>query len=292
MANIKLKDVLSLYSTPARTENPAIESRTTLKRIITTAGSPFPKIKTMGFLTDLALPEDDGDLHFFIETQDGANDPTAPMMVCEIQGIFKRGAGQPEDPRVQRFRQLFGRKVIVEALFRAWPEHLRDTRQPHLFEFHPVLSIGAIGEDPIDFSDRVVWPTGEDPDETARTFDAITTPPSGLTISVDNGRIVFHTPSKSMKRENYVHIEGHFRGGVKKVTSGAVFEFFETATGERSIQCFALKGSSAHDAITNLTPGRYEVGALCGLDLTALTAETPAWRTQLSPVLEFKKLKP
>ena len=33
MANIKLKDVLSLYSTPARTENPAIESSTTLKRI-------------------------------------------------------------------------------------------------------------------------------------------------------------------------------------------------------------------------------------------------------------------
>ena len=290
MANIELKDVLALYRTPTKAEDPAIESKTILKRIITTAGTGFPRIKTIGFLTDLALPEDDGDLHFFIETEEGADDPTTPMMVCEIQGLFKVGPDKKEDPRVKQFRQLFGRKVIVEALFRAWPEHLRDSRQPHLFEFHPVLSIGAVGEAPIDFIDRVVWPTGEDPNEMARTFDAVTSPPKSLKIVSSEGRIVFQTPSKSMKRENYVHIEGHFRGGIKKVKSGILFDLFETPTGERSIQCFALKGSSAYANLATMTAGHYEIGALCGLDLSALLVGDPTWRTQVSPVLEIKKL--
>lgn len=153
-----------------------------------------------------------------------------------------------------------------------------------------MLTIGQPGKQPIDFTNRVVWPTGEDPEEMARTFDAISRPPKGLGIAVSSGRIVFKTPSKSMKKENYVHMDGHFRKGLKKVSSGIVFELFDGPQSEKSIACFALKGTAVFAKIETLKPGHYEVGGLCGLDLEALAADTPAWKPRLSPVLSLKKL--
>jgi hypothetical protein len=290
MANVKLENIISLYRTPAKTENPAIESRATLRKIINAAGSAFPLVKTTGFLTDIALPEDDGDLHFFIETKEGADKSGTPMMVCEIQGIFKGGSRKTDDQRINDFRQLFGTKVEVVALFRCWPEHLRDSRQPHLFELHPVLTIGQSGKTPIDFTNRVVWPTGEDPEEMSKSFDTVTRPPAGLNLTVSNGRIVFGTPSKSMKKENYVHMDGHFRGDSQKVKSGIVFQLFDGPQSNNSIECFALKGSAVFAKVETLKQGHYEIGGLCGLDLVALTADTPTWKSRLSPVLSLKKL--
>jgi hypothetical protein len=292
MADISLQHIIDLYRTPAKTENPAIESRTKLRSIIKTAGTSFPVVKTTGFLTDLALPEDDGDLHFFVETKEGADNADTPMMVCEIQGIFKAGSKKTDDPRIKQFKQLFGTKVEVVSLFRCWPEHLRDSRQPHLFQLHPVLTIGQPGKAPIDFMNRVVWPTGEDEKEMARTFKAVSQPPKSLNISVNNGRIVFKTPSKSMKKENYVHMDGHFRNDSKleKVKSGIVFDLFEGPQSAQSIECFALKGTTVFPKIEALKPGHYEVGGLCGLDLLALSADTPDWKPRLSPILSLKKL--
>ena len=123
MGGIDLKDVLALYHTPSKNEDPAIDSRATLNRIIGAAGSGFPKVRTIGYLTDIAFPEKDGDVHFYVETEAGAQRADVPMMACEIQGIYKSGRRGSEDRRMTAFRQLFGKKVAVEALLRAWPEH-------------------------------------------------------------------------------------------------------------------------------------------------------------------------
>jgi len=288
MADIKLSDALALYRTPAKDEFPAIESRTVLNRIMKTAGTAFPRVRTTGFLTDIALPEKDGDIHFYIETREGADKADEPMMACEIQGIFKKG--EKEDPRMKDFRQLFGKQVVVEALFRCWPEHLRDSRQPHLFQLHPVLSIGAAGEKPIDFLDRVVWPTGEDEEEKDKTFTATAAPPNGLEIKNDGVRIVFETPSKSMKRENYIHVDGFVREAAKKHTGGLVFQLFETEQSQAPIECFTAKGSPLFDKVQKLKPGHYEVGGLSGLDIPALANPAPTWKVRLSPVLSLKKV--
>jgi hypothetical protein len=288
MADIKLSDALALYRTPATDEFPAIESRTILNRIMANAGTKFPRVRTTGFLTDIALPEKDGDVHFYIETKEGADLANEPMMACEIQGIFK--AGEKEDPRMKDFRQLFGKQVVVEALFRCWPEHLRDSRQPHFFQLHPVLSIGKVGDNPIDFLDRVVWPTGEDPEEKDKTFSAASAPPKDLAITSDGKRIVFKTPSKSMKRENYIHVSGFVRQAPKKHAAGFGFQLFETQNSQDPIDCFAATGTPMFDKIKNLKPGQYEVGGLSGLDLPALVTSSPAWKVRLSPVLSLKKV--
>ena len=243
MANVKLDDLIALYRTPAKTEDPAIESGAALKRIMKAAGGAFPKVKTTGWLTHIALPEKDGDLHFYIETEKGSHDAGMPMMACEIQGLFKNGSKTTNDPRLAKFKLLMATQVEVVGLLRCWPEHLRASTQPHFFELHPVLSIGAVGKTPIDFADRVVWPTGEDPNETARTFNAIADPPAHLTISAAGGRIVFATPSHGMMRENYVHLDGFYRGGAKKVTSGLVFDLFEKQAGTRSVGMKRLRNS-------------------------------------------------
>lgn len=290
MANIDLKDVLALYHTPSKNEDPAIDSRSTLNRVISAAGSAFPRVRTVGYLTDIALPEKDGDVHFYVETEEGARRADVAMMACEIQGIYKSGRRGSEDRRMTAFRQLFGKKVVLEALLRAWPEHLRDSRQPHLFQFHPVLTIGEPDRLPIDFTDRVVWPTGEDPREAARSFGAVVDAPHGLRISSTDDRIVFRTPSKSMKRENYVHVEGYFRGGTQRQRTGASFALFAGPQGDASIPCFVLESTPPYDKVGQMANGRYEVGGLCSLDLPSLTAEPPAWNVRLSPVLSLKRL--
>jgi len=210
------------------------------------------------------------------------------MMACEIQGIFKKG--EKEDSRMKDFRQLFGKKVVVEALFRCWPEHLRDSTQPHLFQLHPVLSIGAADGTPIDFLDRVVWPTGEDEEEKDKTFSAASAPPKGLAITSDGKRIVFKTPSKSMKRENYIHVDGFVREAPRKQTAGLIFQLFETQQSQEPIECFTAKGTPLFDKVQNLKPGHYEVGGLSGLDLLELAGQSPTWKVRLSPVLSLKKV--
>lgn len=288
MPDVKLNDLINLYRTPAKDEFPAIESRKILNRIINTAGTAFPRVRTTGFLTDIALREKDGDVHFYVETEEGADQPDIPMMACEIQGIFKKGEDQ--DARMKPFKQLFGEKVVIDALFRCWPEHLRDSRQPHLFELHPVLSIGLANKAPIDFLDRVIWPTGEDDEEADKSFSSTKAPPKGLEMELANNRILFKTPSKSMKRENYIHVDGFVRAAPKKHKAGLVFQLFEAETGEGSIDCFAVKDSPVFEKIKTLKNGQYEVGGLCGLDAMALASATPEWKVQMSPVLSLKKL--
>ena len=119
MPDIKLDDAIALYRIPSKDEDPAIESRTTLNRIIKTAGRSFPRVRTTGFLTHMALPEKDGDIHFYIETKEGADIAGEPMMACEIQGIFKKG--QKEDSRMKDFRQLFGKKILLRRCFVVGP---------------------------------------------------------------------------------------------------------------------------------------------------------------------------
>lgn len=289
MGAVQLRDLLSLYSIPEKSEDPSI-SFLTLRKVVTAAGAKFPWVRASGFLTDIALPEADGDLHFFIETEQGAHDHDAPMMTCEIQGLFKSRSKKSSDPRLKEFKQLFAEKVEVTALLRVWPEHLRDSRQPHFFELHPLLTIGRPGEKPIDFSNRVVWPTGEDPDEMAREMTSILAPPKGLALHRDGSRLTFATPSHSMKRENYVHIEGYYRGGASKKGPFVHFVLYDGPTSGRSIGCLAVEGSAAYGQSEKLSAGRYEIGGLCGLNIQALTASVPTWTPQLCPVLSLKRL--
>ena len=167
---------------------------------------------------------------------------------------------------------------------------MRDSTQPHLFQLHPVLSIGEAGKRPIDFLDRVIWPTGEDEEEKDKSFSATAAPPKGLQIGLDKRRIVFKTPSKSMKRENYVHLDGFVREAPKKKAAGLVFQLFETEQSEQPISCFAAKGTPMFSKVEALKPGQYEVGGLCSLDLLALSDAAPTWKVQMSPVLSLKKL--
>ena len=101
MAAINLNDLLKLYRTPAADADPAVERRSVLRRILATAAGDFPLIQTRGFLTHHAIPEDDGDFHFYIESRESADLPNTPMMTCEIQGMNV----QPPDPRTNPFRQ-------------------------------------------------------------------------------------------------------------------------------------------------------------------------------------------
>ncbi len=289
MAAVDLEDLLDLYRTPAINEDPAIESQTLLKKIIAGAGTRFPVIRTRGFLTHIAIPEKDGDIHFYIETRESAEEPDRPMMACEIQGIYRNGK-KTEDPRMKPFRQLFGKEVFVEGLLRAWPEHLRDSTQPHLFELHPVLRISELGKSPLRFLDRVVWPTGEDPEEKARSFNAVLNPPKGLSIPLKNGRIVFVHPKKSFKKENYVHVEGYYRADGKATSVGFAFPLYETISGSRYAQCIALKDTPCFAKVASMKQGHYRVGGLCGFELGNLVLSKPAWTVQACPVLDVKKL--
>ena len=291
MAQIDLADLLALYQIPPKTANPAIESASKLATIAATAGSTFPLVRVRGYLTDIALPEADGDLHFFIETEKGAHLHAAPMQTCEIQGLFKKGAGKKgKDSRVASFKQLFAEKVDVHAFLRAWPEHLRDSRQPHLFELHPVLTIGVPGKPPLDFTDRVVWPTGEDEHEAAKSISSLLAPPANLKLKRAGGRIVFATPKHNMKRENYVHTVGYYRGDVKTKGDLRLFSLFDGPQSATSIQCVGLASTAAGDKVSTMKPGRYEVGGLAGLNIKALLGSQPSWATQLCPVLSIRKL--
>ena len=93
------------------------------------SGAAFPFITAKGWLTHHAIPEKDGAFHFYIETEQSAEDADAPMMTCEIQGMNV----QPPDSRTKPFKQLWvAGEVEVTGLLRAWPEHLRNSTQPHL----------------------------------------------------------------------------------------------------------------------------------------------------------------
>ncbi len=291
MSQIKLQDLLSLYVIPAKTQDPAIQSIPTLRKVTKLAGASFPIVRTRGYLTDIALPEADGDLHFFIETIKNAHLHQSPMQTCEIQGLFKLGTNKKSsDPRLKPFKQLFAELVEVTGFLRVWPEHLRDSREPHLFELHPLLTIGLPGQAPLDFTDRVVWPTGEDEAEKARPIGTVLAGPAGLRLRRVKTRLVFATPSHGMKRENYIHVDGYCQ---QKPKSNGLFWQFQLFAGPQSsaaILCLALKVSGVGPKVAAMTPGRYEIGGLAGLNIPALTATTPAWVTQLAPVLSLKKL--
>ena len=291
MSLVSLEDLLSLYRTPGPNSDPAIESLSSLRRIVRAAGSSFPLVRTRGFLTDIALPEDDGDLHFFIETEKGADLHDTPMQTCEVQGLFKLGAKKKgSDPRLPQFKLLFAEEVEATAFFRIWPEHLRDSREPHLTELHPLLTIGKVGAAPLDFHDRIVWPTGESEAEKSRVISTILAPPNGLALSSVGGRLVFATPSHGMKRENYVHVRGYFDGTLKKKGPFHAFSISESATSGTSIGCLALDATDVGQKLLTLKAGRYEMGGLCGLNVPALLAAKPAWVPQLAPLLSIKKV--
>lgn len=103
MANIKLEDILSLYRTPAKTEDPAIESRATLRRIIKTAGPSFPLIKTSGFLTDIALPEK---MAIFTSTWKQRKAPTPRTLrwgLARYRESFRLARGKQTIPELRNF---------------------------------------------------------------------------------------------------------------------------------------------------------------------------------------------
>lgn len=209
------------------------------------------------------------------------------MMTCEIQGMNR----QPPDRRTRPFLDLFvAGELEVTGMLRAWPEHLRNSTQPHLFEIHPVLTIGAVGQRPLDFFDRVVWPIGEDPDEVSKTWTSVADSPTGLSLRLAQGRIDFVHPKKNFQKENYVHLDGEFRSEIDQAKSGLWFTLHESTGQKRSIRCFALKGSPCYRDVQRMRPGKYRVGGLGGLDLNALTATKPTWVSQLSPVLEIARL--
>ena len=288
MADVNLSDLLKLYKTPSATEDPSVASRATLRRVISDAGKAFPFIKTRGFLTHKAIPEKDGDFHFYIETRKTADQPDTPMMTCEIQGMNR----QPPDRRTRRFLDLFvAGELEVIGLLRAWPEHLRNSTQPHLFEIHPVLTIGAVGKPPLDFFDRVIWPIGEDPNEPSKSWNSVADSPAGLTLRLTQDRIVFVHPKKNFQKENYVHLNGTFHGEVEQATGGLWLTLHESAGQKRSIRCFAVEGTPCYGSVKRMHPGKYRVGGLGGLDLNTLTAAQPAWVSQLSPVLEVAPLR-
>lgn len=287
MALANLHDLLKLYKTPKKTENPAVQSRAALKRILAASGTAFPLIHVRGYLTYHAIPEKDGDFHFYIETRDTADQPEAPMQTCEIQGMNV----QPEDSRTVPFRHLFGAgELEITGLIRGWPEHLRDSTQPHLFEIHPLLTIGLIGGPKLDFLDRVIWPTGEDEAEPSRSWRAVTEPPQGLNLQRQADRILFKHPKKSFKKENYVHLDGHYTGKQQPVDQGVWITLHEQAAGGRAIEAFVLNGSPVFGQIGGLAQGRYRAGGLCGFDLAALADATPDWKTVLSPLLSLEAI--
>ena len=149
--------------------------------------------------------------------------------------------------------------------------------------------MGLPGKTPLDFTDRVLWPTGEDEDEMAKTMAAILKPPAGLKLSASARRLEFKTPSHGMKKENYVHVKGFFDGTSKKKGPFHVFTLRESANSQNAITCLALDTSTVGVKVPTMKAGRYEVGGLCGLDVGALLASTPAWTPQMAPVLSIKK---
>ena len=153
-----------------------------------------------------------------------------------------------------------------------------------------MLSIGLPGKPPLDFTDRIIWPTGEDEHEMSRTMSSLLASPANLQLTRVGGRIVFGTPSHSMKRENYVHTTGHYRGDVKSKGDLRLFSLFDGPQSATSIQCVALASSAVGGKVSTLKPGRYEVGGLAGLDIKALLRPQPSWVTQLCPVLSVRKL--
>lgn len=290
MARVALQDIIALYRIPPATKDPAIESRTILRRALAKAGTAYPWVKTRGYLTDIALPEADGDIHFFIETEQGAHDAGTPMQTCEIQSVYiKTSTGRREDGRIKDFKQLFGEEVEVTGMLRAWPEHLRSTRQPHLFELHPVLTIGKIGIAPIDFTDRVIWPSGEDEGEAVRTFERAFGAPANLTVALQNNRVVFRTPGHGMQKENYAHVEA-FVLDVSNHPKGKWLTL-ASSTSANAVQArgFALDGTAAFAKVAKLRNGkRYRIGGLAGLDLPTLAADAPQWAAWLSPILSIE----
>ena len=284
-AMTELNDLIRLYSTPAKTENPAVESRPRLLKVIKDSGAAFPFITARGWLTHHAIPEKDGDFHFYIETEQSAEDADAPMMTCEIQGMNV----QPPDSRTKPFKQLWvAGEVEVTGLLRAWPEHLRNSTQPHLFEIHPLLTIGLVGKKPLNFYDRVIWPTGEDEDEVSKSWTSVVDPPQDLTIERQGQRIVFL--KTNFQKENYVHLDGEFAGETEAADKGLWLTLNESGGKGRSVRCFALEGSPIFKTAKTLKNGSYRIGGLGGLDLLKLAAATPSWESMLCPVLTIESL--
>src|SRR5207302_2117474 len=109
----------------------------------------------------------------------------------------------------------------------------------------------------------------------------------GLEIKKDGIRIVFETPSKSMKRENYIHVDGFVREAAKKHAAGLVFQLFETQQSQEPIECFAAKASPLFGTVQALKPGHYEVGGPSGLGRVALPSTAPSWNVRLCRILSL-----
>jgi len=289
VSDISLDDFLKLYRTPSLSEDPAVANRTALRRISSQSGAAFPLVRTQGVLTTIIKAEKDGDFHFYVETERSQNQPDTPMATCEIQGLA--APGDETDPRIPGFKQLASEAVEIYGIFRAWPEHLRDSTQPHLFEIHPVLTIGRVGENPIDFFDRVIWPTGEDENEPSRTFRSAFGPPMQLSVKRRGNRIVFATPSHNMKKENYIHVDAFCIGEVVQRADWAIAMVAEKADLQNPVQCLALRGTPAFGDFAAMQNGvQYRIGGLCGLNIPALLGANPTWQAQLCPILSVEEI--
>ncbi len=286
MALVNLTDLLKLYRVPKKTEDPAVESRAILKKVIQAAGAGFPVIRTRGALTHIIKPEKDGDFHFFVEPESFVEQPETPMMTCEIQNLNAPGA--PAD-KIAKFKQLAGEEVELTGLLRIWPEHLRNSAQPHFFEIHPVLAIGLVGGTPVDFHSQVTFPkVGPDANEPVKPFGTVLNPPNGLTLKLSGQRIAFKTPTHAFNKENYVRLVGRCSAAPTPVASGLWLTLQDEGAQHRQLRCFVAAGSPVFTKAQAVKVGkRYHVGGLGGLDMMALTASSLTWQPIFSPALEI-----